>query len=76
MPWLLGIVQSPWFKGGGGWGALLKKDFAALLQVHPVNLPLICPQSVLDLLIKMTVLMSLDEGNAQTSSALLCVGFL
>ena len=54
----------------------MKKDLAALLQVHPVNLPLICPQSVLDLLIKMTVLMSLDEGNAQTSSALLCVGFL
>ena len=73
MPWLLGIVQSPRFKGGG---APLKKDFAALLQVHPVNLPLSCPQSVLDLLIKMTVLMSLDEGNAQTSSALLHVGFL
>ena len=73
MPWLLGIVQSPWFKGGG---APLKKDFAALVQVRRVNLPLSCPQSVLDLLIKMTVLMSLDEGNAQTSSALLHVGFL
>ena len=75
MPWLLGIVQSPQFKGGGG---TLEEGLCctATSSSSKSSSKLSFNQSVLDLLIKMTVLMSLDEGNAQTSSALLHVGFL